>query len=118
MRSDGFMGVTGGDADAYETVQDLRKRPGREAESTPRWGAKWGAIVSRHRATQSDLKRSIPPRLPGIQLQWPKPSDTWGLVRIEGVNRTHSLVISAFDAAATSPAERHLRLRRPFVSGA
>ena len=55
------------------------------------WGARWGAIVDRRRATQSLLKRSIPLRLPGVQLQWPMPADRRGLVRIEGVRGSNPL---------------------------
>lgn len=45
-------------ADRHEH-QDLHRRRGWEAASKAPWGARWGAILNRHKATQRLLKRSI-----------------------------------------------------------
>jgi hypothetical protein len=65
--------------------------PGREAASTAAQGAEWGAIVSRHRATQSLLKRLITGINQASSRQRPTPTDRQGLVRIEGVRGSNPL---------------------------
>jgi hypothetical protein len=68
--------------------------PGREAASTAAQGAEWGAIVSRHRATQSLLKRLITGINQASSRQRPTPTDRQGLVRIEGVRGSNFLSVS------------------------
>ena len=66
-------------------VQDIGQVTDIQQGSPLRWGAKWGAIVSRHSATQSLLKRSITGIYQASSYSGRRQPTRQDLVRIEGV---------------------------------